>query len=212
MWIRSKWWGVKLLAVVAMLAVDPESAIGSAIITNGTVTLGINDHGQLNVVGGPASGGVTGLFFNATGNEATAPGCLCEGWGVAVASLGVAGSANENFGPPVNLSLVLFASTASTAVSVVTMNGAGGAPLLQITHDYQPSASPNLYEVSVTIQNVSGAALGAGATDLRYRRVMDWDVEPTPFAEFVTIGGLPAGNVLFTSNNGFSEASPLALG
>jgi type IV pilus assembly protein PilY1 len=182
----------------------------SAIITNGTVTLGVNDIGDLNAPGGPADVGSTGLFFNPTGNEATAPGCLCEGWGVAVSSLGITGFADQATGTA-NVAVSSFSSTASTAVSVVTIANGTGTPVLKVTQDYHPSVSANLYQVTVTIENISGGALGAGATDLRYRRVMDWDIEPTAFSEFVTIGGLPATNVLFTNDNGFDSADPLSV-
>src|SRR5439155_8025961 len=69
-----------------------------AIIDNGVVQLGVHDVGNLNVSGGgPSSGtGTTfvGLRYLPTGAEATAPGCLCEGWGVADAISRVAGFAN----------------------------------------------------------------------------------------------------------------------
>ena len=51
-----------------------------------------------------------------------------------------------------------------------------------VTHDYHPSRNPNLYEVTVTIKNISAAV-----ADVRYRRVMDWDIEPTAFSEYVTL-------------------------
>jgi hypothetical protein len=190
------------------------TAHAGAVIDNGTVLLGVNDEGHLNIPdgGAPSSGtGTTsvGLRFMPTGAEATAPGCLCEGWGAGIASLGVSGYANVDAdGGAVNLAVSSFASTPSTAVSVVTIAD-GGTPVLKVTHDYHPSVSTNLYEVDVTMENISGDVLGTGATDLRYRRVMDWDIEPTAFAEFVTIGGLPAVNVLLTGDNGFSTADPL---
>src|SRR5262245_16480483 len=58
------------------------------IIDNGTVQLGINPEGHLNVPGGTASmpdasTTFVGLRFVPTNGEATAAGCLCEGWGVA---------------------------------------------------------------------------------------------------------------------------------
>jgi hypothetical protein len=46
---------------------------------------------------------------------------------------------------------------------------------LQITHDFHPSASLNLYEVIVTLSNIGEDPF----TDLIYRRVMDWDIYPT---------------------------------
>ena len=210
------------VAIVAIgIAVPTGSAQASAIIDNGTVQLGVNDHGQLNVCCGPLSSGgsttLVGVRYLPTGAEATAEGCPCEGWGAGVATLGISGYVNEasDPAPGVNLTLVSFSSTASTAMSVVTISGLtdiGVVPVLKVTHDYHPSVSVNLYQVDVTIENISGADLGLGATDLRYRRVMDWDIEPTFFDEFVTIGGLPAANVIATSDNGFATGNPLGGG
>ncbi len=58
--------------------------------------------------------------------------------------------------------------------------------------------------------------------DLVYRRVMDWDIFPTEFDEFVThvgveanlesgggSGGTAPGNVRFASDDGFTSANPL---
>ena len=184
-----------------------------AVIDNGTIQLGVNCEGHLNVrpeESMPSAGGTdeVGLRFLPTNNESTAPGCLCEGWGAGDATSGVSGGANEEEGGAFNLRLVNYVSTASTAVSVVEVIDAKKNAVLLVTHDYHPSpATPNLYEVTVTIENVSGADV-----DLRYRRVMDWDVEPTAFNEFSTIQGTAgAANVLFASNNGFETANPLGL-
>lgn len=46
------------------------------------------------------------------------------------------------------------------------------APVLSVTHDFKPSASAFLYQVDVTIRNLSGADLGSGPNDLRYTRLM----------------------------------------
>ena len=80
-------------------------------------------------------------------------------------------------------------------------------PALSITQAFAPSvgAPTALFENVVTITN-SGASK---ITDIRYRRAMDWDIPPTVFHEFVTIGGLPAANVLFTNDNGFHSVDPL---
>jgi PEP-CTERM motif-containing protein len=198
--------------ILGLVALPPTEVSGFAVINNGTVMLGVNDEGHFNTPfgSGPASlGGTTsvGLRFIPTGAEATAPGCLCEGWGAASVGLGVSGGAGVDLSPGgvFGISSVLFSSTASTATSVVKINGGAGPDVLEVTHAYRPSASPNLYEAAVTIKN-----LGAGpAGDIRYRRVMDWDVEPTAFSEFVTLGGLPATSVLQTHNNGFDGVNPL---
>lgn len=183
------------------------SASAAAIISNGTVTLGVDDEGQLNVPGGapsPVTGTTAvGLRFNETGNEATSHGCLCEGWGVGIAGTGTGGSANNDDGI-FGLSVVSFASDAMTATSVVSAGG--GA--LQVTHAYAPTTeTPNLYRVTVTIENTSGADIA----NLLYRRTFDWDVEPTTFNELVTIGGTAgATSVLKVTNDGFCSSSVFA--
>jgi hypothetical protein len=196
-----------LVTVAAIFAVSPEATAhpAHAIISNGTIQLGVWDEGHLNVPGTvPSSGtGTTfvGLRFLPTGAEATAPGCLCEGWGAADKTSGVFGTADESRGGVVNMTVMSFTSTATSAVSVVKIGST-----LQVTHNYHPSpATPNLYEVTVSIKNISSAAV-----DLRYRRVMDWDVEPTAFFEFSTISGTAsAANVLFSSDDGFANPNPL---
>jgi hypothetical protein len=194
--------------LLALLAPQPQALAhpANAIIDNGTVQLGVWDEGHLNVPGGnPSSGtGTTrvGLRYLPTGAEATAPGCLCEGWGVADATSGVAGYANESVDGVVNLTPVSFVFDATSAVSTVEVG-----TTFRVTHDYHPSPdTANLYEVDVTVENIS-----ADPVDLRYRRVMDWDIEPTAFNEFATIQGTAgAADVLFTSNDGFASANPLS--
>lgn len=178
-----------------------------AIISNGIVQLGVNDEGHLNVPGGTPSSGTSsttnvGLRFVPTNGEATAPGCLCEGWGVADGVTGVFGNASVNTGGVDNLSNVVFNSTATTAVSTVDIGGT-----FRVTHDYRPAPQTDfLYEVEVTIENISGAAL----SDVRYTRGMDWDIGPNTFSEFVTIGGTSgAANVLVANDNGFNDVNPL---
>src|SRR5439155_7167868 len=52
--------------------------------------------------------------------------------------------------------------------------------------------------------------ISSNPVEPRYRRAMDWDVEPTAFSEFVTIDPGTATNLLFDSDNGFASANPLA--
>ena len=191
------------------LGTDPCSPPPSAhIITNGLVQLGVNDEGHLNVPGGAPSSGTgttfVGLRFVPTGAEGTAPGCLCEGWGAADAISGVTGYANEEVDGIVNLALVEYQSDISNAISKTRIGST-----FEVIHNYHPSGSPNLYEATVTIKNI-----GSTDVDARYRRVMDWDIEPTAFEEYVSIvtvqGAVAAGNVLFSSDDGFASANPLA--
>lgn len=127
------------LALLAGLFVfGPRDVAGAtttpAIIDNGTVQMGVHPEGHLNVPGGSASSGTdttyVGLRYMPTNAESTAPGCLCEGWGVGDAISGVSGSANQDDGI-FNISVVEFTSTATSARSVVDVG-----TTFRVTHDY----------------------------------------------------------------------------
>jgi hypothetical protein len=203
-----------LLLAVAGLA--PRGVSAQAVIDNGTVRLGINATGELNTCALDGQGvfRCMGLENVATGNDATYPGCTCEGWGVGVvggAYSGVSASRNTSSGNTGVMLLNSFTFTASTAKSIVTIQDGFGNNVLRVTHDYHPSINSALYAVDVTITNLTGVTVGGGTDGLRYRRVMDWDIEPTPFQEYVMIdGGASSANVLFTSNDGFASADPLS--
>ena len=103
-----------------------------------------------------------------------------------------------------NLDPVSFTSDASTATSVVSIDDK-----LRVTHAFAPSpATPNLYEIKVTLENIGTTSL----PDVRYTRLMDWDVEPTAFDEFVTIQRgttpAPAGSLIYSSDDGFADSDP----
>ena len=164
-----------------------------AVISNGLVMLGVNGAGNL-----VASD--VGLKFIPTDGDAITPGCACEGWGVADSRTRVSGWANQNQGGTSNLIPVSFDSTATTATAVSRIG-----ETFRVTHVYRPSTrSANLFEVRVTVENISPEAV-----DLRYRRVMDWDVPPQVFNEYVTIMKGNAAAVVATSDNGFALSDPL---
>src|SRR5262249_1430226 len=178
--------------------------VPAVCIDNGTVLLAVRPEGQLNDddgTGSAAGPGDVGLEFLPTGNDSTSPGCLCEGWGAADATSGVTGYANVSTDGVVGVRRVSFTHTASTAVSVVNIQDT-----MEVTQDYHPAPQkPNLYQVTVTIKNLTNHQLG----DIRYRRVMDWDIEPTAFNEFVTINTGNASELQFDSDDGFATANPL---
>ncbi|MEE4108850.1 MAG: PEP-CTERM sorting domain-containing protein [Halieaceae bacterium] len=195
----------------AILAATVSGGAGAAaIIDNGTIQLGVDTAGQLNVPGSvPSPYAFTtevGLRHLPTGLEATSHGCLCEGWGVGIADASgtrvTSGYANNSSGGVIGLTEVSFTSTADTAQSVVEL--ASGE--LRVTHSFAPSTdTPNLYEVSVDIENISGADIA----DLRYTRLFDWDVEPTTFDEYVSIFGAGAASaVLYANDDGFQSGDP----
>ena len=212
------------LALTSLLAVMLTSQAHAAtpegaVISNGTVQLGVTELGSLNYdcAGNADSGcpapsateGVeeVGLRFVPLNIDSTSPGCLCEGWGIADATSGLTGFANEAAGDA-NLTVDSFTSpSADRAICTVTVSDpALPGSRMRVTQDYQPSTvSPNIFIDTVTVTNTGTNPLN----DLRYRRVMDWDIEPTAFDEYVTSKGTSA-QLLFNSDDGFASSDPLS--
>ncbi len=171
---------------------------GGAVISNGTVTLGVHDQGHL--IAHPANVPV-GIVYVPSGNDGLAHGCWCEGWAIADTISGVEGWAGDHWGLSTNLTLVTTGGDAvTTYISTVDIG-----TTYQVTHDYRPSSSPNLYEVLVSVTNIS-----ANPVDVVYRRAMDWDVPPTTFNENITLVGTDSHpNVIEANTNGFTSPNPL---
>lgn len=180
----------------ASLAILPFSAQAASVIDNGIISLGVDDLGQLNFAG-------IGLKYLPNNHESTIQGCPCEGWGVGIGETMQSGYANNATGID-GLTLQSFTGTSSSAVSIVTVNGTD----LRVTHNFAPATeTSNLYRVAVTIENNGTTDIA----DLRYTRTFDWDVDPTPFSEYVTIQGTTTTpSVLYADDNGFSNSNPFA--
>jgi PEP-CTERM motif len=187
---------MKKLLIAATLAASSVMANGAqaTTLTTGPISMGLFDNGGL------GSGGV-GLARAGNGDAIT-PGCLCEGWGAAANGVGnyVYGGSSSGF-----TSAALSAVTADSAVSTVTTSNG-----LLITHTYTPVGDSTLFKIDIVMKNVSGAA----ATDIRYARTLDWDVNPGHFSDdFTTIyGGTPTGpggKVLHTSTDPFAAPDPM---
>ena len=176
-------------------------------IDNGVVQLGVNPEGNLNVNGGSPSSGTgttwVGLRYMPTNADSTSPGCLCEGWGAADVTSGTTGYANLTRGTA-NVQVIDFDTGTDPAGSGFAKSVVEIGTALRVTQDYHESITPYLYEDTVTIKNI-----GTATVDPRYRRVMDWDVEPTAFNEYVTIDGGTAQALQFSSDDGFESANPL---
>jgi type IV pilus assembly protein PilY1 len=207
-----------LMAAGLLFAAGAAQAGATIINPAGTVALGINDEGHLNTETGnvAVNSSRTGLSFKFTDGsfrDATSPGCFCEGWGVSASGIH-SGYANESVDSVVNLTVDSFVSGASTATSMVHLTTLTGADIrgdLKVTHAYSPAdnAPGALFKSVVTITNETGVA----QTDVKYVRVMDWDVPPTEFSELVTIKGTATTTLLENSHsNGFDTANPLAGG
>jgi len=198
---------LKQTILVAALAVAfPVMASAAVILTDGKILIGVDDDGQLNVGGGSADVAgetVVGVRTTIGGEEyeSTSHGCLCEGWGVSADGVTAAASNDvARNGGTFNLTGgALSDITGSTATSVTSM--ATGE--LKVTHAFAPSGdSADLYRVTVTLENLGVVDL----INVGYRRAMDWDASPTPFNEYVSIGGTATTTLLAdSSNNGFND-------
>ena len=222
-----------------MFLLTPIGVIGfeeSAIIYNSTtveeqqIALGIRKEGQM----GARSGNIaenasdTGIAYKFDGSysqgyksgwqDATTPGCLCEGWGAGfVDRVGRQshGRANESKGGVQNIEVKSFVSDETSITSTVWIKDSVGQPVLEVTHRFGPAAKvPGaLFQALVTMTNISGDSL----QDVRYNRTMDWDVPPTEFNEYVTIKGAAASaaspntpKILYSGDNGFMTPDPFS--
>jgi hypothetical protein len=203
------------------VACDPTKDC-EAVIDNGTVKLGVDKTGFLNVdcpdpLRAPLSVGRYGthrvglrymIKESVYESDAAAPGCPCEGWGVADASSGLTAHTSMWEGTSGNMIPSPLVYTNSTAKSVVDILDGSGNPALRVTHNYVPtSITPYLYRVEVQIENIGKAPI----RDLRYTRGIDYDVAPNAFSEYITIVGAGSPLVVAANDNGFNSVDPLAI-
>jgi hypothetical protein len=180
------------------------AVVGGAVITNGVVKLGIFDEGHLNVYDNTEGSLEVGIRWD--GVEATAHGCTCEGWGAsATGSTGpFSGYANDDSGTANLAAQPIIVTGDSAFVDVMVTSGPG---TLRVTHNYEPAPeTPNLYVATVTFENKD---LVETLTNLRYRRVMDWDIPPDLYNECVSIDTGTAKSLEYASDDGFVSSNPL---
>lgn len=208
--------GVHVIAATAasivLASVLFQQAASQAIIGNGQVILGVNREADLNVpfvptplmpAVNPSPWNFVGLRDGSGRYTAAEAGCQCEGWGVSVSNLGISLDSNRNYGGAHNLNVVSFTGsngglTATSVVEHVDQN-------IRVTHKFKPSIIPQVYEVTVVIQNRSPQAFSS----VVYRRTLDWDVSPTEFREHVSVYGANP-SLVQSHDNGFCSADPFA--
>lgn len=207
-------------AVVALGAMAAGSAHAGTVIYNtgnaatATVALGVNDDGSLNTTPNVVLNSArTGLAYKMTGGPAgtgfydsTSPGCYCEGWGVSVNNT-TSGFANVSTDGGAN-NLLYGAATNVTGSTVTTTAALASLSGLTVKQEYAVSSNTSaLFKNTVTITNNTGATVN----NVKYVRVMDWDVPFTEFSEYVTIKGTATTSLLeYSNDNGFCSANALA--
>jgi hypothetical protein len=171
-------------------AVDSPS-FTMAEIDTGFVGLAVADSGEVIESYDNNSGSITSLYGS---------------WGVADAISGRSGYSFFIFGY-YNLVVDSFTPTPSSAVSVVRMLDPNTeANVLKVTHDFHPASTPQLFECTVTIQNISPATV-----DLRYRTESGfWANDFTDTCVLSTMKRNGATQLSVASNNGLGDPDPLS--
>jgi hypothetical protein len=183
--------------------------------------LGVNPEGNINVQSNGSWVGLAGdsQVTNPSSLDVLAPGCQCEGWGIADTSTSVSGWASwDDGGTSTNMTVKSWQNDGSdhpqSATSVVDVADSGtSTPFFTVTHAFH-AINQTTFQIDVTVKNTATSTERAV-----YRRVMDWDASPTPFSEYVTAMKRPVDGdasqidttVLNMSNDGFSSANPLIV-
>jgi type IV pilus assembly protein PilY1 len=211
------------LGVLGVMFAAASTVHAQAIISNGTIALGVNAGGALNVACDPLTPGSSttarcslpgtqgvGLLNLSTGHDATVGGAMYEGWGVAVSggtnNAGLEDGQDIGAGPTAPAGVTTFVSTANSATSTDDI-----ASALLVTQSFHASTSADLYEIDVTLTNLTSTALGAGSSGILFRRTLDWNVEPsatTGDGVFSTIHGNGAANLIGTGDD-YTSSNPL---
>lgn len=240
------WTGLAAVAAAVTTVVVPQVAASAADgdfppyadLTNGTVELGVNPAGELNIYPDPpqtsASGtGPVGLRYVPTNNDATAAGCTCEAWGVGDSSTGIwggadtegAGGSAAGDGETANLTLQNFSVDPGTgfgnsATSDVIVGSRDVDTSVRDADSFPlPETDTPTLEVvhqyqptSVTPNLYSVAVTITNLADHQvrpvYRRAMDWDIEPTAFDELSTIDDSGSVPVALTFSSDNGFAGP----
>ncbi|WP_374455287.1 IPT/TIG domain-containing protein [Nocardioides sp.] len=181
---------------------DDDASWSASFFSSGSTLRSGNVELGLNAYGGLINGGV-GLRRTDIGQgEVLAHGCACEGWGIGNTA---ASAGSVVGGTSTNLLSTGFDFDGTSATSDTEL--VGGPMGLRIRHRFTPSSHPDLYRVEVDVVNTGFSTW----QDVHYRRAFDWDVDPTPFHEYVTFGRRPGAAdsyVHYTSNDGFADPNP----
>ncbi len=144
-----------MLAVLAPTTARADAPTSSVIVGNGHVTLGVGYDAGLNEAG-------TGLQFVPTGTEGLAQMCVCSAWSLVVGQA------------PTSQMVESFTFDDLGARSSVLVDDVATASHLRVTHDFHVAPNTtNLYEVTVTVQNLGGTTVLPA-----YTRTLVWAAGP----------------------------------
>jgi len=184
---------VLALAAVAAVALAAGQASAQATISNGagTVVVGIGTNGEL-FNGGP----YVGMQRTADGYDPIAPGTPRDSWGISSAS----GSAwaDENFFGSNNInSTTIVAGANSASYDTVTSVG------FDVLQNYSFVGGGNILRIDTTVTNISDITLSA-----LFQRDVDWDIDPSAFAEVISGPHGSDAGVVDSTYYGFEDPDP----
>jgi hypothetical protein len=204
------------------LAALASAVHGQAIIGTKNLVLGVGELGNLNI---PYKGDIPGLLLPSTDPlnyglvglrvgdgslSAVEQGLPSEGWGVGVASKP---TGPFTFLDSCGVSSPFPDSVVADAGGFSGVDGGkkatsrticGSQEKIRVTHEYGLSESKRLFKVKVTIKNLTRKPF----PQVIYRRVMDWDIDPTPTRDLVTIQGTGITNYDSSNDDGFCNPNP----
>lgn len=166
-------------------------------LESGALKLGLNAEGTL-------IDGCVGLTYN--GHESLRRGGYTEGFGASAVVDGTSfwgGKGNaRSFGNNLETpSPITFTGTDTAETKVQISTGP-----LEVTHQFKPSPeSSDLFEITVIYKNTSTTQT---LEDLRYRRVMDWDVRPYKDCVSLFTDGANPKYLEYSTNLGFTGVDP----
>jgi hypothetical protein len=185
---------------------------GGVTMDNGTMVLGLNTYGCLIVpvnrwetqtVDNVTSWSI-GLLYRPTMYDGVASAYPGEGWGVQDFDTGQGfGGANEAGTTVTSYSNSLTWDTSSNVAHVHTVTQSSGG--FTVDHFWY-SPNDNIFACDVVIQNTTGAS----QPNVVYRRLVDWDIEPTAFNEFITLyWWFPGSPAVWAALTGFGLNNPV---
>jgi hypothetical protein len=182
-----------ILALVAGVSTFSGMAV-AAVISSGTYDVGLNTHGAL------FDGLGTGFRRNADGYDPLAPGTPRDSWGLAASDGSMAYSDPFYYGDFGILGTISGGSGSDWTTSTLSLTN--GSVLNQ--HFF--FAADNVIRIDINLFNI-------GATrSFTYQRDVDWDVDPTYFAEY-SDNPVPMNDVLESSYYGFeAPVGPFSSG
>lgn len=179
-------------ALAALLSTAAAGTAGAVVITNGTISVGVSEYGQL------YDGSGVGLLRNSDGVDVMAAYGQRDSWGVSgdypPDLTGI--YADDGFYGLSGVTAGVFNSTADSAVANITTLGG-----FSVTQSFS-FVAPTILAVDIDLTNVSGGALSA-----IFQRLAEFHVDLSGEAPLVEYQTNPYSTGVQTSIAGFDDPS-----